>query len=59
MQVAFSLKEPISCEKICAKINEIVSKNIKTPQDAENYLVVISLSKVQDEIETKSLEQKI
>lgn len=58
MKTYFSLNQQISCEKICQKINKIVSENIKNQNDSENYCVVISLCRINDEIKVKNLENK-
>lgn len=49
--IYFSLGNDISPEKIIRSIQELLNKNIKNKQDAENSFLVVSIKKVSQTIE--------
>lgn len=49
--ICFSLGNNINPEKIIRSIQELLNKNIKNQQDAENSFLVISIKKVGQTIE--------
>ncbi len=57
--IYFSLKEPLSYQKICQEIEKLLNKEIKNKKQAESTLLVIKLSQIIDqEEEIKKLEHE-
>lgn len=56
MVVAFSLSEPVAYEKICKRIDEMLKKEIKSPEQARNSVLVISVQTISEQEEIKKLE---
>jgi len=44
--ICFSLSNPISQDKIIREISKLIENNIKSKEEAESYILTISLSKV-------------
>lgn len=56
--IYFSLKEPVSYQKICQEIEKLLNKEIKSQKQAESTLLVIKLSQVTDHQEIKKLKHE-
>ena len=56
MVVAFSLSEPIAYDKICKRIDEMLKKEIKSQEQAQKSVLVISVQSVSEQQEIKRLE---
>lgn len=54
--IVFSLKDPVSCEKICSKINKMIQEEIKNKEQAEKSYLVITLKEVVLEVSDEQLK---
>lgn len=54
--VCFSLSNQITQDKIIKEINNLISKNIKTPEEASRSVLVIKIQKINQVIDFETLK---